>query len=133
LAKEYGIGVRPLLLKIAPDLSWEELDQILGAAIEAGADGIIATNTTVGRGGLVSEKRNEVGGLSGRPLRGRSNEVIRYITKNAGNRLPVIGVGGVFGAADVQAKLEAGAVLVQVYTGLVYEGPGVAGGILRGM
>jgi dihydroorotate dehydrogenase len=133
LAKEYGIGVRPLLLKIAPDLSWEELDQILGAAIEAGADGIIATNTTVGRGGLVSEKRNEIGGLSGRPLRGRSNEVIRYITKNAGNRLPVIGVGGVFGAADVQAKLEAGAVLVQVYTGLVYEGPGVAGGILRGM
>lgn len=133
LAAEYGIQPRPLLLKIAPDLSWKELDQIIQAALDAEADGIIATNTTVRREGLVSENAKENGGLSGRPLLGRSNEVIRYIAKNAGDRLPVIGVGGVFGAADVRAKLDAGAVLVQVYTGLVYEGPGMVGEALRGM
>jgi dihydroorotate dehydrogenase len=132
-AKEVGVGVRPLLLKIAPDLSWPEIDEILAAAIEAGVDGIIATNTTVSRQGLVGKGRNEKGGLSGRPLRGRSNEVIRYIVRQAGDKLPVIGVGGVFSSADVRAKLDAGAVLVQVYTGLVYVGRGMGGRVLREM
>jgi dihydroorotate dehydrogenase len=131
LAEEYGVGIRPLLLKIAPDLSWKGLDEILAAALEAGVDGIIATNTTVGRSGLRSERREESGGLSGRPLQFRSNEIIRYIVKHVDRKLPVIGVGGVFDTADVRAKLAAGAVLVQVYTGLVYEGPGMAGRILR--
>jgi dihydroorotate dehydrogenase len=133
LAEEYGVGLRPLLLKIAPDLSWKELDEILEAALEAGVDGIIATNTTIARSGLRSDRREESGGLSGRPLQFRSNEVIKYITKNSGGKLPVIGVGGVFNTADLRAKLAAGAVLVQVYTGLVYEGPGMAGRVLRGL
>jgi dihydroorotate dehydrogenase len=131
LAAEYEIKSRPILLKIAPDLSRDELDQIIQAALDAEADGIIATNTTVGRDGLAGRKRDEAGGLSGRPLRERSNEIIGYIAKQAGGKLPVIGVGGVFNTADVQAKLEAGAALVQVYTGLVYEGPGMAGRVLR--
>lgn len=130
-ADEHGVGARPLLVKIAPDLNREELDEVLEAALGAGAAGIIATNTTIGREGLVSNKVDEVGGLSGRPLEMRSNEMIGYIADQVGDRLPVIGVGGVFSAADVRAKMEAGAVLVQVYTGLVYEGPGIAGRILR--
>lgn len=133
LAADYEMKPRPILLKIAPDLSREELDQIIEAALDAGADGIIATNTTVSRDGLMSEKRNEAGGVSGMPLQSRSNNVITHIACRAGDRLPVIGVGGVFNTADVQAKLDAGAVLVQVYTGLVYEGPGMVGRILRGL
>lgn len=131
LAGEYGVGERPLLLKIAPDLTRGEVDEILDAALDAEVAGIIATNTTVGRLGLRSAGREETGGLSGRPLQFRSNEIIRYIVRRMGDRLPVIGVGGVFNSADVRAKLEAGAVLVQVYTGLIYEGPGMAGEILR--
>jgi dihydroorotate dehydrogenase len=131
LAQQEGLQPRPLLLKIAPDLSWAVLDEILQAAVDNNVSGIIATNTTVGRAGLVSAGQEETGGLSGRPLQERSNEIIAYIARQMGDRLPVVGVGGVFNAADVQAKLDAGAVLVQVYTGLVYEGPGMAGRILR--
>ncbi|MCI0398317.1 MAG: quinone-dependent dihydroorotate dehydrogenase [Chloroflexi bacterium] len=124
---------RPLLLKIAPDLSWPELDDILAAAERRQISGIVATNTTTGRAGLRSPLREETGGLSGRPLATRSNEVIAYIHRQTRGRLPIIGVGGVFTAADAQARLDAGAALVQVYTGLVYEGPGMAGRILRGL
>ncbi|MFZ0544872.1 MAG: quinone-dependent dihydroorotate dehydrogenase [Candidatus Promineifilaceae bacterium] len=131
LAVEHEIQTRPLLLKIAPDLSWLELDQILQAAVDAKVDGIIATNTTISRDGLISKNQDESGGLSGRPLQTRSNEVIEYIACQMGDKLPVIGVGGVFTADDVKAKLDAGAVLVQLYTGLVYEGPGMVGRILR--
>lgn len=130
LALQHDIKPRPLLLKIAPDLSWAEVDAILQAADDAEADGIIATNTTVNRDGLVSEMRDQTGGLSGRPLQDPSNEIIGYIARQMGDKLPVIGVGGVFNTADVQAKLDAGAVLVQVYTGLVYEGPGLAGRVV---
>jgi dihydroorotate dehydrogenase len=107
------------------------LGEILQAAVDKNVSGLIATKNTVGRARRVSAGQEETGGLSGRPLQERSNEIIAYIARHMGDRLPVVGVGGVFNAADVQAKLDAGAVLVQVYTGLVYEGPGMAGRILR--
>jgi dihydroorotate dehydrogenase len=125
LASQHTLKPKPLLLKIAPDLSWAELDGILQAAVDAEADGIIAANTTTSREGLVSDNKAESGGLSGRPLQQRSNDIIAFIARQMGDKLPVIGVGGVFNTADVQAKLDAGAVLVQVYTGLIYEGPGI--------
>jgi dihydroorotate dehydrogenase len=131
LAAEHGIERRPLLVKIAPDLTWAELDEMLTAVTEHQIDGIIATNTTLARKGLSHENKDEQGGLSGRPLRQRSTEIIRYIHRKTGGKLPIIGVGGVQTAEDVKAKLEAGASLVQVFTGLIYEGPGLAGRILR--
>jgi dihydroorotate dehydrogenase len=93
-------------------------------------DGVIATNTTVERDGLLSPRRDETGGLSGKPLRARSTEVVRRIVGLSEGRLPVVGVGGVFGPQEVREKLDAGAVLVQVYTGLVYRGPGLAHDVL---
>ncbi|MFO7679106.1 MAG: quinone-dependent dihydroorotate dehydrogenase [Chloroflexota bacterium] len=131
LAGEQGGGKRPLFVKIAPDLTWAELDEILTAIQNNGIDGIIATNTTLSRDGLSHKHQEESGGLSGRPLSQRSTEIIRYIARHTGSRLPIIGVGGVSSAADVQEKREAGASLVQIYTGLIYEGPGIAGQILR--
>jgi dihydroorotate dehydrogenase len=122
---------RPLFVKIAPDLTWPELDEILAAIEAAGIDGIIATNTTLQRDGLASALREEAGGLSGRPLRRRSTELIAYIARQTGGRLPIIGVGGVRSAADICDKLAAGATLVQLYTGLVYGGPGLPGRLLR--
>ena len=133
LAEQGGVGPRPLLLKIAPDLAPAEVDQIVAAALESGVEGMIATNTTTARSDLSHPHRAEEGGLSGAPLAERSNELIAYIHRQAGDRLPVIGVGGVFSPADVRAKINAGATLVQVYTGLAYEGPGIAGRLLRGL
>jgi dihydroorotate dehydrogenase len=122
---------RPILLKVAPDLTWEELDEILAASARYGVSGIIATNTTVSREGLRSPHREETGGLSGRPLTERSTEVIRRIAEQLGDRLPVIGVGGIFTADDARKKLDAGAVLLQLYTGMVYQGPSMPGRLLR--
>jgi dihydroorotate dehydrogenase len=119
------------LLKIAPDLTWDELDEILTAALDNEIDGIIATNTTLSRTGLRDPKRDETGGMSGIPLRARSNAVIAHIASKTDGKLPIIGVGGVASADDVRAKLDLGAALVQMYTGLVYGGPGIAGQILR--
>lgn len=134
LAAERGLELpRPLWVKIAPDLSWAELDEILAELIAAGIDGIIATNTTLSRAGLNSSLRDETGGLSGRPLRAHSTAVIDYIVRHAGSALPVIGVGGVATAADAREKLDAGASLIQLYTSMVYGGPGLAGRILRGL
>jgi dihydroorotate dehydrogenase len=133
LAARHRLPARPLLLKIAPDLSWMALDEILAAAQANGVAGIIATNTTVDRDGLTHPAQSESGGLSGRPLARRSNEIIAYIRQQTGGRLPVIGVGGVFTAGDARAKLDAGASLVQLYTGLVYQGPAIAGRILRAL
>ena len=124
----------PLFVKIAPDLSATELDDILESVIEAGAHGIIATNTTLSRRGVESAAHaEESGGLSGAPLRRRSTRLIARIHRLTGGSLPIIGVGGVSNARDAQEKLDAGAPLVQIYTGLIYEGPGVAGRILRGL
>lgn len=131
LAHQFQTRTRPLLVKIAPDITWAELDEVLTAVQEARIDGIIATNTTVNRDGLLASAAAEAGGLSGRPLAARSTEIIAYIHKQSDGRLPIIGVGGVFTAADISAKLDAGASLVQLYTALIYEGPTLPGRLLR--
>jgi dihydroorotate dehydrogenase len=120
-----------LFVKIAPDLTWTELDEILVAVASAEIDGIIATNTTLQRDGLSDPRRDETGGLSGKPLREQSTAVIAHIARQTGGRLPVIGVGGIGTAADICAKLDAGATLIQLYTSLVYGGPGLPGRLLR--
>lgn len=129
LAAAVGRPPRPLWIKIAPDLTDAELDAILQAAQDHGAAGVIAANTTVARSGLRSPLAAEAGGLSGRPLAERSTALIAAITCRSA--LPVIGVGGVATADDVRAKLDAGATLVQLYTALVYAGPGLPGRLLR--
>jgi dihydroorotate dehydrogenase len=123
----------PLFVKIAPDLSLVELDSILDILLAEEVDAVIATNTTINRAGLLDRNAGEVGGLSGRPLTRRSNEIIAYIYKVTNGTLPIIGAGGVFNTDDVLRKLDAGASLVQMYTGLIYEGPGIAGRILRNL
>ena len=133
LANSLGRAPVPFLIKIAPDLNRTELDEILTTTIDAGVHGIIATNTTVDRAGLRSPAQNEGGGLSGRPLAERSNEVIRHIHEQTVGELPIIGVGGIRSAADIERKLEAGATLVQLYTGFVYGGPRLTGRLLRGL
>lgn len=118
---------RPILLKIAPDLTNEQIDDIVDIVQQTGIAGIIATNTTINREGLVSkdELKNETGGLSGKPLTKRSTEVIRYLAKKSKGAFPIIGVGGIHSAEDAAEKLQAGASLVQLYTGFIYEGPGL--------
>jgi dihydroorotate dehydrogenase len=129
LATINRIAQRPLLVKIAPDLTWDELDEILDNAQTAGVDGLIATNTTTGRTGLTDPRQQEEGGLSGRPLQQRSTAVIAHITRHSS--LPVIGVGGIHDAASAREKLDAGASLLQLYTGFIYRGPRLPGHILR--
>lgn len=134
LARHHGVNPRPLLVKIAPDLTDPELETILEAVDAAAVPGLIATNTTLSREGLSGDPRSaETGGLSGPPLETRATEVVTRVLELTGGRLPVIGVGGVEDAAGARRKLDAGASLVQLYTGLVYQGPGVAGRILRGI
>jgi dihydroorotate dehydrogenase len=117
---------RPILLKIAPDLTNEQLDDIVDIVKETKIAGIIATNTTVVREGLKSEKLSgETGGLSGKPLTQRSTEVIRYLSKKSNGAFPIIGVGGIHSPEDAMEKLKAGASLIQLYTGFIYEGPGL--------
>ncbi|GIW25538.1 quinone-dependent dihydroorotate dehydrogenase [Meiothermus sp.] len=125
-------GRKPLLLKIAPDLSWEQIDEILGLVEQYRLSGLVATNTTTGRAGLTTPI-DEAGGLSGKPLRGRSLEVLRYLHARLQGRLPIISVGGIFSAADVWERLAGGATLVQVYTGLVYQGPFMVKKLCRGL
>ncbi len=121
----------PLLVKLAPDLSPQALDDALEAVLHAGADGVIATNTTVSREGVPSHWRGEAGGVSGSPLRARSTAMIRAIYRRTGGRLPIIGVGGITRPEHALEKLEAGATLVQVFTGLVYYGPTLVRDIVR--
>ena len=120
---------KPVLLKIAPDLTFEQLDDIIEIVQETKIAGIIATNTTIARNGLTYPENHiekiGAGGLSGAPLKNRSTEVLRYIIKKSGNAFPVISVGGIMSAEDALEKLEAGASLVQLYTGFIYEGPGL--------
>jgi dihydroorotate dehydrogenase len=123
---------RPLLIKIAPDLDDAALPGIVEAARGGGAAGFIATNTTTSRAGLITAS-GEVGGLSGAPLRDRATAVIRALHRLAGTDLPIIGVGGVFSAADAYAKVRAGASLVQLYTGMIFQGPLLAHRIARGL
>ena len=115
----------PLLIKLAPDLSQAELEDALSAIVLCGMDGVIAANTTLSREGLRTPLKDQAGGLSGAPVRDRSLEMVRRIVRSTGGSLPVIGVGGVMGGEDARRYLDAGAKLVQVYTGLVYAGPGL--------
>ncbi|SEM93007.1 dihydroorotate oxidase A [bacterium A37T11] len=116
---------RPILLKIAPDLSNSQLDDIVDIVKETGIAGVIATNTTLSREGLESSKtlKEQAGGLSGKPLRLRATEVIRYLAEKSGNAFPIIGVGGIHSPEDALEKLKAGASLMQLYSGFIYEGP----------
>lgn len=114
---------KPILLKIAPDLNDDQLLDIIDIVKETKIAGVIATNTTLSRENLSSENKNEAGGLSGKPLTKRSTEVIRFLSEKSGKAFPIIGVGGIHSAEDALEKLEAGASLVQLYTGFIYEGP----------
>lgn len=114
---------KPILLKIAPDLTESQLLDIIDIVKDTKIDGVIATNTTISREGLTSENRDEAGGLSGKPLSNSSTEVIRFLSEKSNKAFPIIGVGGIMTAEDALEKLEAGASLVQLYTGFVYEGP----------
>ena len=114
---------KPILLKIAPDLTDEQLLDIIDIVKTTQIAGVIATNTTISRDGLQSENRIETGGLSGKPLAARSTEVIRFLSEKSGKAFPIIGVGGIHSAQDALDKLEAGASLIQLYTGFIYEGP----------
>ena len=119
---------KPVLLKIAPDLTKEQLRDVVEILRETGTDGVIATNTTISREGIITPAEEVVtigaGGLSGKPLKQRATEVIRFLRENLGKEFPIIGVGGIMSAEDAIEKLNAGADLIQVYTGFVYEGPG---------
>lgn len=123
---------KPLLVKIAPDLSELQLDDVLEVVLAVGLSGIVATNTTLSRENLTSVSA-ETGGLSGAPLARKSTEVIRYLRRASSGKLPIIGVGGIFSAEDVAEKLDAGASLVQLYSGLVFEGPMVVHQIKKGL
>ena len=122
----------PLLVKISPDLSVAELDDLLAVVTTCGVDGMIATNTTLSRKGLY-QYANTSGGLSGAPLRARATQVIRHIARQTAGKLPIVGVGGIASADDALEKIRAGAQLIQVYTGLVYAGPGLIRAINRGL
>jgi dihydroorotate dehydrogenase len=128
---------KPILVKVAPDLSFAALDEILELAGPRKIAGLVATNTTLSRPGTNVERLKrvyaEAGGLSGRPLRARSTEVVRHLFKQAQGKLPIIGVGGIFNAEHAWEKIIAGATLVQIYTGLVYEGPTVVRRIVAGL
>ena len=123
----------PLLVKLAPDLSESELDDALGVILQTHMDGVIATNTTLGREGLRSARAGESGGLSGSPLRVRSEAVLSQVVKTVDGKIPVVSVGGIMSLADAQRRLDMGATLIQVYTGLVYHGPGLVKRIVRGL
>ncbi len=114
---------KPILLKISPDLSFNQLDQIIEIVLDYKIDGIIATNTSISREGLISRNKNEIGGVSGKPINKRSNEIIRYISKKSNKAFPIIGVGGIMTAEDAVEKIKSGADLIQLYTGFIYNGP----------
>jgi dihydroorotate dehydrogenase len=126
---------RPILLKIAPDLTESQLDDIVEIVQETKIAGLIATNTTVSRADLLTTGLvvNEMGGLSGKPVRDKSTQVIKYLHQKSKGSFPIIGVGGIHSAKDAQEKLDAGASLVQIYTGFIYEGPGLVKRILKGL
>ncbi|MCD6010682.1 MAG: dihydroorotate dehydrogenase [Flavipsychrobacter sp.] len=128
---------KPILLKIAPDLTNEQLDDIIDIVRTTGIEGIVATNTTISRDGLATPQAQVeaigAGGLSGKPVTKRSTEVVKYIHTNSQGKIPIIASGGIFTAADAKEKLDAGAKLVQVYTGFIYEGPAITKNICKGL
>jgi len=136
LNTELGKG-KPILLKIAPDLTREQLDDIIDLVKDTQIQGLVATNTTIERSGLTTPDESVTaigaGGLSGKPLRERATDVIRYIHQRSGGKITIIAAGGIFTAEDALEKLKAGASLVQVYTGFIYEGPAIASNICKGI
>lgn len=129
---------KPLLLKIAPDLSDSQLDDVIEIVTELKLSGIVATNTTIDRENLTSSDKQVIektgaGGVSGKPLKERSTEIVRYITKKSNGSIPIIAVGGIFNSEDAKEKLDAGASLVQVYTGFIYQGPAIAKNICKSL
>jgi len=128
---------KPVLLKIAPDVTNEQLDDVIDLALEIKLDGLVATNTTISREGLRTPDSRlgtiGAGGLSGRPLKTKSTEVVRYICEKTGGQIPVIASGGIFTGADAMDKIRAGANLVQVWTGFIYEGPGIVKKICKAL
>ena len=118
-----GAGRKPVLVKIAPDMTNEQLAYTVETIVASGVNGIIATNTTISRDGLQHPNAKETGGLSGKPLRERSTEIVREVYRMTGGRLPIIGSGGIFTASDAYDKIRAGASLVEIYTALIYRGP----------
>ncbi|MAU72160.1 MAG: dihydroorotate dehydrogenase (quinone) [Pseudozobellia sp.] len=130
-AKNLSVKEKPILLKIAPDLTDNQLLDIIQIVKDTQIDGVIATNTTISRENLKSDKNlvKETGGLSGQPLTSRSTEVIRFLAEKSNKAFPIIGVGGIHSPKDALEKLEAGADLIQLYTGFIYEGPSLVGSI----
>jgi len=129
---------KPILLKIAPDLEWSALDDIIELTAEIKIDGLVATNTTIDRSlltGLNVERAKKIGagGLSGKPLLEKSTQVLQYIHKGIAGRIPIIASGGIFTGEDAQAKINAGASLVQVWTGFIYEGPAIVKNICKSL
>ena len=126
---------RPILLKIAPDLTNSQLDDIIEIVMETKIAGVIATNTTISRDDLLSSEnlKKESGGLSGKPLTTRSTEVIRYLSEHSNKSFVIVGVGGIHSPEDALEKIQAGASLIQIYTGFIYEGPGLIKRILKGL
>ncbi len=122
----------PILLKISPDLGFSQIDEVLAVISDYRLDGVIATNTTLARPGAFS-RVSETGGLSGAPLRRRSTEIVGYLSRSTGGRLPIIGVGGITDVTSAAEKLDAGATLVQVYTGMIYRGPFFGATLARGL
>jgi dihydroorotate dehydrogenase len=131
-AQRHGVK-KSVLVKIAPDVGDEELEFMIDTIQMSGVSGLIATNTTISRSGLTHSNSTETGGLSGKPLRARSTEVVSRAYVQTGGKLPIIGSGGIFTAADAYEKIRAGASLVEIYTALIYEGPEINRKLHRGL
>ena len=131
------LNPKPILLKIAPDLTTEQIDDVISLALEIKLDGLVASNTTISRENLITDRKTidkiGAGGVSGLPVQKRSTEVVRYICQKTNGQIPVIASGGIFTGADAKEKINAGASLVQVWTGFIYEGPGIVKKICNGL
>ena len=134
-AAEHGSKQKPILVKVAPDMSLEQLEQIVTVAIDEGCSGIVATNTTISRPDEVKGdlKLAETGGMSGKPLRDKSTEFISHIYQYTNGEFPIVGVGGIMNAQDAWEKITAGASLIQAYSGFVFEGPSLSKQIINGL
>ena len=132
-SEESNASPKPLLIKVAPDLSKQELESIVETAMACGIDGIVATNTTITRPNQIHKVYNEQGGCSGLPLKEQSTEMIRHIYSYTEGKLPIVGVGGIMNAEDAWEKILAGASLLQAYAGFVFEGPGLTKSIVHGL
>ena len=132
-SEQHNASEKPLLIKVAPDLTTDELNSIIDMAMSCGIDGIVATNTTLQRPNENHKVYNEQGGCSGAPLRQQSTEMIRHIYAYTNGTLPIVGVGGIMNADDAWEKITAGATLIQAYAGFVFEGPGLTKAIVHGL